>query len=119
MKRFIPANLPAFYYLNREAVFLNDLRDAKEGSDEMFGGMFDNFAEEVEPLAESTLYFNWTNPLVKKMVEAGNTERTKDLITILYVQTLLIGGFRLHNNELGIMNEKLMGVLLDDMGDKE
>ncbi|MCR5723245.1 MAG: HSP90 family protein [Lachnospiraceae bacterium] len=119
MKRFMPANLPAFYFLNREAVFLNDLRDAKEGSDEMFGGMLDNFAEEVEPLAESTLYFNWSNPLVRKMVEAGNTRRTEDLVTILYVQTLLIGGFRLRNNELGIMNEKLMGVLLDDMGDKE
>ena len=85
----------------------------------MFGGMFDNFAEEVKPLAESTLYFNWSNPLVRRMVEAGNTVRTKDLITVLYVQTLLIGGFSLRNNELGIMNEKLMSVLLDDMGDKE
>lgn len=118
MKKFMPANLPAFYYLNREAVFLNNIKSAKAGSDDMFGGMFDNFAEEVEPLAESTLYFNWSNPLVRRMIEAGNTMRTKDLITVLYVQTLLIGGFSLRNNELGIMNEKLMSVLLDDMGDK-
>ena len=52
--------------------------------------------------------------MVQQMVRSGNTARNRDLITILYVQTLLIGGFRLANNELGVMNEKLMNVLLEE-----
>ncbi|MBQ1607649.1 MAG: hypothetical protein II092_02165, partial [Lachnospiraceae bacterium] len=114
MRKFMPANLPAFFYLNQEAVFLNEIREAKKNSDTLFGGMFDNFAAEAEELASATLFFNWNNPLVQQMVRSGNTARNRDLITILYVQTLLIGGFRLANNELGVMNEKLMNVLLEE-----
>ena len=93
MRKFMPANLPAFFYLNQEAVFLNEIREAKKNSDTLFGGMFDNFAAEAEELASATLFFNWNNPLVQQMVRSGNTARNRDLITILYVQTLLIGVF--------------------------
>ena len=117
MKKFMPSNLPAFYYLNRQAKFLNELQEAKESSASLFGSMFENFAAEIKHEASATLYFNWNNPLVQQMMEAGDSRRNRDLVTILYVQTLLLGGFRLKNNELGIMNEKLMSVLTDNKGE--
>lgn len=111
MKQFIPANLPAFYYLDKEAQLYQELRKVQEEADDLFGDMLGSFASELEDKKHSILYFNMRNPIVKKMIVSKDNDFLEEIILILYVQTLLIGGFTLRNNELGIMNDKLLTIL--------
>lgn len=111
LKQFIPANLPAFFYMNEKAKQYQDIQRVKDMADSLFGGMLSNFAFEIKEEASATLYFNMRNPIIRKMVETENTAQLEDMIVLLYVQTLLIGGFPLRNNEMGIMNEKLLSLM--------
>ena len=111
LKQFIPANLPAFFYMNEQAKQYQDIQRVKDMADSLFSGMLSNFAFDVKEEARATLYFNMHNPIIRRMVEIEDTCRLEDMIVLLYVQTLLIGGFPLRNNELGIMNEKLLSLM--------
>ncbi|MDE7252565.1 MAG: HSP90 family protein [Acetatifactor sp.] len=111
MKQFIPANLPAFYYVNRDAQLYRNLLTTKEEANPLFGSLLDSFARDIEEKAANTLYFNLRNPMIRKMTALGNEEKLEDFIFILYVQTLLIGGFSLRNNELGRMNDNILHIL--------
>lgn len=111
MKQFIPANLPAFYYIDKDAMLSREIDNAMEESEDLFAEMLGNFKEEIKEKCVATLYFNMRNPLVKKMVEHTDKDSLEDIIIIIYVQTLLIGGFTLKNNELGMMNDRLLSVL--------
>lgn len=73
--------------------------------------MLESFASELEEKKHSILYFNMRNPIVKKMIASKDNDFLEEIILILYVQTLLIGGFTLRNNELGVMNDKLLTIL--------
>lgn len=115
LKQFIPANLPAFFYMNENAKRYQDIQRVKDMADSLFGGMLSNFAFEIKEEASATLYFNMRNPIIRKMVEVEDTLQLEDMIVLLYVQTLLIGGFPLRNNELGIMNEKLLSLMEKSM----
>ena len=111
MKQFIPANLPAFYYVDSQAQLYRDLQNAKENSDGVFSDLLDSFAEDIEEKQANTLYFNYQNPIIKKMAVLGKEDKLEDFIFIIYVQTLLIGGFHLRNNELGRMNDNILNIL--------
>ncbi|MDE6567401.1 MAG: HSP90 family protein [Lachnospiraceae bacterium] len=111
MKQFIPANLPAFYYVDSQAQLYRDLQNAKENSDGVFSDLLDSFAEDIEEKQANTLYFNYQNPIIKKMAALGKEDKLEDFIFIIYVQTLLIGGFHLRNNELGRMNDNILNIL--------
>lgn len=111
MKQFIPANLPAFYYVDSQAQLYRDLQNAKENSDGVFSDLLDSFAEDIEERQANTLYFNYQNPIIKKMAALGKEDKLEDFIFIIYVQTLLIGGFHLRNNELGRMNDNILNIL--------
>lgn len=111
MKQFIPANLPAFYYMNEDAKLYQDIKKAQEDADDLFSEMLANFAGEVKETAKAILYFNMRNPIVRKMTRTEDADQLEEVIMVLYVQTLLIGGFPLRNNELGIMNDKLLSLM--------
>ncbi len=111
IKQFTPENLPAFYYQNESAKMYNTLKRAQENSGELFSDMLSGFSTEYKKKAEATLFFNLRNPVVKKMAALRSDTKIEDIITIIYIQTLLIGGFPLRNNELGIMNDKLLSII--------
>jgi len=119
MKQFIPANLPAFYYLDQNALLCRDIAQAMDTGNDVFVGMLGNFMQEFEDKKASTIYFNMRNPLIRKLVKKSDEASLKDIIVIIYVQTLLIGGFTLRNNELGIMNNKLLALLEGGLCDDE
>lgn len=111
IKQFIPSNLPAFYYIDEDAALYQQIQSAMENADDVFSGILGNFAQSVKPV-KPIIYFNYRNPIVRKLAECADEGLVTDVVVILYVQTLLVGGFHLHNNELGYMNERLL-VLLD------
>lgn len=110
-KHFRPDQLPVFYYVDKGAKLLRELNQAREKSGDLFMGMLDSFATELQDTASAVLYFNCSNPIIKKLSETGDTEQVKIIIEILYVQALMIGGFPLQNNEMQVMNKKLLELM--------
>ena len=117
IKRFMPANLPTFYYNDEAAEYYRDIQSAKEKSDSMFGSMLEEFSYGFSETMLPILYLNYSNPVIKKIMTL-KLDELEDYLVILYTQALLIGGFSLKNNELGIMNEKILKIMESRMGDE-
>lgn len=121
VKRFEPAEVPCFYSLNEAKQILNQIIDLE--NDEgvaLFDDMLSEFHEEFEEEAASTLYLNYDNPVIRRLIRlmSGSpspeeVKRARRIICVLYVQTLLIGNFPLRNNELALLNENLLGLAGD------
>lgn len=108
LKNFQPANLPDFYYVNDQAKLYRDILEAKEKASNLFQNMLSSFAGEITESAYATLYFNYSNPIVRKMLTMEDDQMLESFVEILYVQALLIGGFPLHNDEMALMNRRLL-----------
>ena len=87
-------------------------------ADSMFFQMLDAFTAEIPTDTAAVLYFNYNNPLVKKLAEQENETDLKMLVEILYVQALQIGGFSLHNNELGMLNRNILLLMERGLSDE-
>lgn len=83
----------------------------------MFFQMLDAFTAEIPNDTAAVLYFNYSNPLVKKLAAQEDEGDLKILVEILYVQALQIGGFTLHNNELGMLNRNILTLMERGLSD--
>lgn len=110
LKYFSPENLPTFYLLDETAILNRQIVESMESGSELFRNMLGAFAQETQD-AMATLYFNYKNPMVKKLAEVEQEADLKIFIEILYVQALQIGGFPLHRNETGILNRNIMTLM--------
>lgn len=108
IKRFSPVNQPVFYLIDEKTVFKRQIAAARATADKMFHNMLDAFAKDLGNDTAAILYFNYDNPLVKKLVQQEDEADLKLLVEILYIQALQIGGFPLHHNELGILNRNIL-----------
>lgn len=111
IKNFPPANQPVFYLIDEKALFKRQIVAARANADSMFYNMLDAFAEDIGDDTAAILYFNYENPLVKRLAAQENEADIKLLVEILYIQALQIGGFPLHNNELGILNRNILALM--------
>lgn len=111
LKYFSPNNQPTFYLLDENILFKRQIEEVKSQADSMFFSMLDAFAEEIPDEEAATLYFNYNNPLVKKIVELKDMDMLKTVVEILYVQALQIGGFALHNNEMSMLNKNILELM--------
>ncbi len=84
---------------------------ARASADSMFHNMLDAFAEDLGDDTAAILYFNYENPLVKRLSQQENEQDIKLLVEILYIQAMQIGGFPLHHNELGILNRNILSLM--------
>ena len=111
IKNFPPANQPVFYLIDEKALFKRQIVAARANADSMFYNMLDAFAEDIGDNTAAILYFNYENPLVNRLAAQENEADIKLLVEILYIQALQIGGFPLHNNELGILNRNILALM--------
>lgn len=111
IKNFPPANQPVFYLIDEKALFKRQIVAARASADSMFYNMLDAFAEDIGDDTVAVLYFNYENPLVKRLAAQENEADIKLLVEILYIQALQIGGFPLHHNELGVLNRNILALM--------
>lgn len=111
IKKFSPITLPAFYYIDKQALFLRRIQSAKEAASSLFAGMLSEFARDIQKEASAYLYFNYTNPVIKKLCMLEDEADIECFVEILYIQTILIGGYPMHNNEMGILNGRIMELI--------
>lgn len=111
VKKFSPPSQPVFYYIDDNTKLRRQLKQAKNNGDAMFGNLIDSFLSDTFETSDAMLIFNYDNPVFKKLINLKNDEQFVNILEILYVQALLIGGFPLHNDELTLMNSRLLCLL--------
>ncbi len=111
LKYFSPAQQPTFYLIDENTLLSRQIAATRAKADSMFFNMLDAFAADLPNDTAAVLYFNYHNPIVKKMAEIEEEADLKLFVEILYVQALQIGGFPLHNNELGMLNSNILSLM--------
>lgn len=117
LKYFSPYHQPTFYFIDEYTLLNRQITASKAQADAMFYNMLDAFAADISNEMAATLYFNYNNPVVKKMIRLEQDDLLKTLIEILYVQALQIGGFSLHNNELSMLNRNILTLMERGLSD--
>ncbi len=111
LKGFSPYQLASLYTMSSEAELKRDINKSKENSSGLFDSMLDAFGEELDDSYLAVLYLNCENHLIKKLSEIADEEKLSVYAQILYVQSLIAGGFPVHNNEMNIMNQNLIKLI--------
>lgn len=111
VRSFMPHELPTFYVLSEKAKLYREIAESRARANEMFAQMLDTFAQELGGDGEAELYFNFENPLIKRLMSVKNPDTLENIIRVLYVQSLLIGGFPLHNNEMSVLNTSIIEMI--------
>ena len=117
LKLFSPYQQPTFYLMDENTLLRRQIEAARSQADAMFFNMLDAFREETASDTAAILYFNYNSPLVKKLVACGAESEWKLFVEILYVQALQIGGFVLHNNEMGMLNRNILRLMERGLSD--
>ena len=117
IKYFSPYNQPTFYLMDEKTLFKRQIMSSRSQADSIFFNMLDAFQEELPSDTAAVLYFNYNNPLVKKLAACDDEGEWKLFVEILYVQALQIGGFVLHNNEMGMLNRNIMRLMERGLSD--
>ncbi len=110
LKCFSPAQLPVFYMLDENAEIRRQIEHSKENAHDLFSSMLSAFADEIKQ-SRATLFLNWNNNLIQKLLMIQNAERQKICIEILYVQNLLTGRFPMQGGEMALLNENLIQLI--------
>ena len=118
LKYFSPANQPTFYLMDEKIMLKRQIAASRSQADSMFFQMLDAFTAEIPNDTAAVLYFNYNNPLVRKLAAQEREADLKILVEILYVQALQIGGFPLHNNELGMLNRNILILMERGLSDE-
>ena len=111
VKIFLPNSQPTFYLVDENTLLKRQIQSSRAQADAMFFQMLDAFAEDFSDKTAATLYFNYNNPMVKRLVKIEEDKLLRICVEILYVQALQIGGFTLHNNELGMLNRNILSLM--------
>ena len=110
VKKFRPADLPALYSANSDALFNRSIEQTKEQTNSMWSGILDGVAEDIGR-GYSQLCFNLDNPLIQKMCAIKDRNLLQRTIEMLYVQSLLLGHHPLHAKEQELLNSGMLGLI--------
>ncbi len=117
LKYFSPYHLPAFYLMDENTLLKRQIANSRSKAGSLFYKMLDAFASDLSNERAASLYFNYNNPLVRKLAGCEKEQDIRIFVEILYVQALQIGGFALHNNEMGMLNRNIMTLMERGLSD--
>ena len=111
IKHFKPTELPVLYTIDNDAMLYRDLLESREKTKDSFGDILDGFINEFEGNSYSNLCFNYDNPVIQKLMNLTDEDALKNCITLLYVQSLLMGHYPLRNNEMQLLNDGIISLV--------
>ncbi|HMF18396.1 MAG TPA: hypothetical protein VKE98_14395, partial [Gemmataceae bacterium] len=65
------------------------------------------------------LFFNFNNPLVRRLTGLKNKKLVNRSVQLLYVQALLLGHHPLNSKEMRLLNEGLLDMIEWGVGSQE
>lgn len=118
VRRFRPVSVPALYGADLDASFFRSIEKTKEIADEHWGDMLSGVQGAMGQTPKVQLCFNFSNPLVQRLIGLADPGLRRNLVEVLYVQSLLLGQHPLSSKELGVLNSGL-GQLIERALGKE
>jgi len=113
IRHFHPVDLPALLVMSDDVRFLRRVQETRENSSGVFSEALSSLLAGVEQKPLATMYLNYHNPLVQRLLHMKEEEAVESVIKILYVQALAAGGYSLHHGELKTLSRELLH-LVDD-----
>lgn len=110
MKKFQPHDLPALFGTNEEIQFRRSLEQSKEVASPLWAGVLDGLSGGGAN-GYAQLCFNYRNSLVQKVVTLRDRPLLRRVIEMLYVQALLLGHHPLHQREMKLLSDGLLGLI--------
>lgn len=106
-KRFSPASLQALFVQGEDALF----SETMDGNS--FSGFFEgfDFGEAEEKEDRNMLYLNSENSFVQSLGQVRDEELARNLIQVIYIQSLLAGHYTLGGAEMELMNTSLQQLM--------
>lgn len=117
VRSFDPASLPALYLLDGDSALRSDLRQARDGSDELWASLFDAFTG-TGPEQRPQVVFNHRNPLARQAMSTGDEELATLAIEGLFTQALLLARQPLTPASTAAFNQSFLGLLTRAMGQR-
>lgn len=111
LRRFLPAELPAFYAMSDDVQFLRQVESARETSSGVFSEALSSLLGSVEERPLATLYLNGNSPLIQRLSTLRDDSLLESTTRVLYVQALLAGGHLLRGGELKTLNQELLNLI--------
>jgi len=111
IKKFKPRNVPTLYYMSAHMNFLRSAQKTKDIGDEVWGDILDSVTEDLKYKKGAQLCFNYSHPLIRKLIKSADFEVNELYVKILFVQSLLMGHHPLNNKEMTILSVGLMTLL--------
>ncbi len=108
LRHFYPIDLPALYYMSDDIQFLRQVQSAQETSKGVFSATLSSLLSGVceKPLA--TLYLNWNNPLIQRLLHIKNEKMLQSVAKVLYIHALVTGGHSPRREELKTLSQELL-----------
>ncbi len=120
LRAFAPAELPVLYTRSADATFARQVEHARASQEtaskksgdagSIWGGVLDQIATTVDE-SHARLFFNYSNPLVRRLTQTTDRETLALSISMLYVQALLLGHHPLRAEELSLLNVGMMDLI--------
>lgn len=108
IRSFQPQHLPALYFMSDDVRFIRKVLNVRENTAGVFSEALSSLLSGTEDKAMATLYLNYYNPLIQRLLHDGRTEVLESVAKILYVQALASGGHSLHHRELKALGDELL-----------
>ena len=114
LKQFDPVDTPAIYVANDEAMSNKNLQNLANSSNP-FAGTLHSFIKKEDNMP--ALCFNKDNEIVKSLIQIDDPTMFNSVIHIMYVQSLMLGGYPVNKKEMTVFNDALYQLLIMGMSD--
>ena len=112
LRKFQPKEMAALYSTGAEGKFFRSLEQSKELANPLWSGVLDNIAKrDTSGMPQSQLCFNFTNPLIQRLIDIDQDRLITRSVQMLYVQALLLGHHPLNSKEMALLNEGLLTMI--------
>jgi molecular chaperone HtpG len=110
IRHFQPASLPVIFIASQEMLFRRSVEDVKRTSTPAWSGILENIMGD-EHREKPELCFNASNHLIESLAKHAKVhplEHLKEVVEVLYVQSLLFGRRSLTPQEVTALNEGVL-----------
>jgi molecular chaperone HtpG len=111
VKRFRPAALPAVLSIGQEALHLRAVERSREVAGELWSSILDGLTGATSERNPALLCFNASNPVVTKLAAPADRRVVERAISLLYVQSLVLGHRPLGPAELQLLTSSISDLL--------
>jgi molecular chaperone HtpG len=122
---FRPAELPTLFVTSAQQRFVRSIEAAQEVASDLFSGVLDAIRPTESPARQDLpshtgqLYFNMSNPLVRRLAALGDSAQVTTLTEVLYVQSLLLAQHPLSARDLKALTGGLEQLIALGLGATE